>query len=108
MFYNGKSEMTETYMKYVGNKVVIVPLDVQIYCTFDRLLAMIYSRTGIDKERFKLVFTCKYQLKSGNKFQHCPTWDENNVYKILKFVDTTGIEEIELYVQLVHVKPQVN
>ena len=27
---------------------------------------------------------------------------------MLKLVDTTGIEEIELYVQLVRVKPQVN
>ena len=25
-FYNGKSERTETYLKYVGNKVVIVSL----------------------------------------------------------------------------------
>ena len=27
-FYNGKLERIETYMKYVGNKPVIVPLDV--------------------------------------------------------------------------------
>ena len=51
-FYNGKSEMTEKEVKYVGNKVVIVPLDVQIDCTFDQLLAMIYLRTCIDKESF--------------------------------------------------------
>ena len=54
-FYNGKYERTKTNVKYVGNKVVIMPLDVQIDCTFDQLLAMIYSRTGIDKERFKFV-----------------------------------------------------
>ena len=30
-------------MKYVRNKAVIVPLDVQIDFTFDQLLAMIYS-----------------------------------------------------------------
>ena len=29
-FYNGKSERTETYVKYVGNKVFIVSWDVQI------------------------------------------------------------------------------
>ena len=34
-FYNGKSEMTETDVKYVGNKVDIVLLDVQIGFTFD-------------------------------------------------------------------------
>ena len=61
-FYIGKFEKTETYVKYVGNKVVIVPLDVPIDCTFDQLLAMIYSIISIDKERFKLVITCKYPL----------------------------------------------
>ena len=34
-FYNGKSKRTDTEVKYVGNKAVIVPLDVQIDCTFD-------------------------------------------------------------------------
>ena len=48
-FYNGKTTMTETYVKYVGNKDVIVPLDVPIDCTYDQLLAMIYSRTCIEK-----------------------------------------------------------
>ena len=97
-FYYGKSERTETYVKYVGNKIVIVPLDVQIDYTFDQLLAMIYSRTCIDKERFKLVLTCKYPLKSINRFQPCPTWVDNSVYRMLKLVDTTIMEEIELYV----------
>ena len=69
---------------------------------------MIYSRIGIDKERFKLVLTCKYSLKRGNRFQPCQIWDENSVYQMLKLVDTFGMEEIELYVQLVRVKPQVN
>ena len=64
--------MTEIYVKYIGNKAIIVPLDVQIDCTFDKLLAMIYSRIGIDKEKLRLVLTCKYPLKSGNRFQPCP------------------------------------
>ena len=80
MFYNGKTERTETYVKYVGNKVVIVSSDVPIDCTYDQLLAMIYSRTSIDKEMFKLVPTCKYPLKNGNRFQPCPIWDDNSVY----------------------------
>ena len=112
--------MTETYVKYVGNKVVIMPLDVPIDCTYDQLLAMIYSMTydqllamiysmiGIDKEKFKLVLTCKYPLKSINRFQPCPIWDDNSVYRMLKLVDIDGMKEIELYIQLVHVKPQVN
>ena len=71
-FYNRKIKRTKTDVKYVRNKAVIVPLDVPIDCTYDQLLVMIYSRTCIDKESFKLVLTCKYPLKSGNKFQPCP------------------------------------
>ena len=66
-----------------------MPVDVQIDCTFDHLLTMIYSRACIDKERFKLVLTCKYPLKRGNRFQLCPIWDDNSVYRMLKLVDTT-------------------
>ena len=102
-FYNGKTKRIETYVKYG-----IVPLDVPIDCTYDQLLAMIYSRTCIDKERFKLVLTCKYPLKSGNMFQPYLIWDDNNVYQMLKLVYTFGMEEIELYLKLVRVNPQVN
>ena len=69
---------------------------------------MIYSRTNIHKQRFKLVLNCKYPLKSGNKFQPCPIWDDSNVYRMLKLVSTTDMEEIELYIEVVQVKPQVN
>ena len=69
---------------------------------------MIYLRICIDKERFKLVLTCKHSLKSGNRFQPSPIWDDNSVYRILKLVDMARMEEIELYVQLVSVKPQLN
>ena len=34
-FYNGKTTRTETYVKYVGNEVVIVPLDVPVDCTYN-------------------------------------------------------------------------
>ena len=34
-FYNGKTTRTKTYVKYVGNKVVIVPLDIPIDCAYD-------------------------------------------------------------------------
>ena len=71
-FYNGETERTETYVKYVGNKVFIVPLDVPTDCTYDRLLGMIYTMTGIDKERFKLFLTYKYPLKRENNFQPYP------------------------------------
>ena len=69
---------------------------------------MIYSRTDIDKQRFKLVLNCKYPLKSGNMFQPCSIWDDNNVYRMLKLVNTTDMKKIELYIEVVRVRPQVN
>ena len=41
-------------------------------------------------------------------FQPCPIWDDNSLSKILKLVNTLGMDEIELYLELVRVKPQVN
>ena len=79
-YYNGNILRTETYVKYVGSKVVIVSLDVPVECTFEQFGDMIYSRTTIDKQKFKLVLNCKYPLKSGNKFQHFPIWDDNSAY----------------------------
>ena len=107
-YYNGNILRIETYVKYVGNKAVIVPLDVSVECTFEQLGDMIYSRTTIDKQRFKLVLNCKYLLKSGNRSQHFPIWDDSSVYRMLNMVNSTSIEEIELYIEVVRVKPQVN
>ena len=44
-YNNGNILRTETSVKYVGNKYVIVPLDVPVECTFKQLGDMIYSRT---------------------------------------------------------------
>ena len=107
-YYNGKILRTETNVKYGGSKAVIVPLDVPVECTFEQLTDMIYSRTTIDKQRFKLFLNCKYPLKSGNRFQHFQIWDDSSVYRMLNMVNTTSIEEIELYIEVVRVKPQVN
>ena len=71
-YYNGNILRTETNVKYVGNKAVIVPLDVPADCTFEQFGDIIYSRTTIDKQMFKLVLNCKYPLKSGNRFQPFP------------------------------------
>ena len=68
---------------------------------------MIYSRKTIDKQRFKLVFDCRYPLKNRNRFQPFPIWDDSSVYRMLNMVNTTGMEEIELYIDVVQVKPQV-
>ena len=68
-YYNGKILRTKTDVKYVENKAIIMSLDVSVDCTFEQLGDMIYSKTDIDKQRFKLVLNCKYSLKSGNRFQ---------------------------------------
>ena len=107
-YYNGNILRTKTDVKYVGNKAVIVSLDVPVECTFEKLSDMIYSRTTIAKQRFKLVLNCKYPLKSGNGFQPFPIWDDSSVYRMLNMVNRTSIEEIELYIEVIRVKPQVN
>ena len=68
-YYNVKILRTETYVKYVGNKAIIVPLDVPIDCTFEQLGDMIYSIIDIDKQMFKLILNCKYPLKIGNRLK---------------------------------------
>ena len=85
-----------------------MPFDVPVDCMFEQFGDMIYSRTNNDKQRFKLVLNCKYPLKSGNRFQHCPIWDDSSVYRMLKLVNTIGMEEIELYIEVVRVKLQAN
>ena len=97
-YYNGNILRTETDVKYVENKAVVVPLDVPVDCKFEQLCDMIYSRTTIDKLRFKLVLNCKQPLKSGNRFQPFPIWDNSNVYRMLNLVYTNDMEEIELYI----------
>ena len=79
-YHNGNILRTEADVKYAGNKVIIMPLDAPIDYMFEQLGDMIYSRTTIDKQRFKLVLNCKYPLKSGNRFQPFPIWYDNSVY----------------------------
>ena len=107
-YYNGKILRTETDVKYGGRKAVIVHLDIPVECTFEQLTYMLYLRTTIDKQMFKLVINCKYYLKSGNRFQPFPIWDDSSVYRLLNMFNTTSIEEIELYIEVVRVKAQVN
>ncbi|RVW12194.1 hypothetical protein CK203_084241 [Vitis vinifera] len=98
---------TETDVKYIGDEAVIVPLDVPVSSTYEHLLSMIYSRTGIDKKQFQLVIKCQYPLKRENRFQPCPIWDDNSLSQMLKLVNTFGMDEIELYIEQVPVQPQV-
>ena len=56
---------------------------------------------------FKLFLNCKYPLKSGNRFKLVLKFN-NIVYRMLNLINTTRMEEIELYIEVVRVKPQVN
>ena len=62
-FCKGKMLRTETDVKYIGDLAVIVPLYVPVGSTYEQLLSMIYSRTGIDKKQFQVVLNCRYPLK---------------------------------------------
>ena len=100
-YYNGQLLRIETYVKYEGRKARIVPLDVPVECNFKKLTDMIYTSITIDKQRFKLVLNCKYPLKSGNRFQPFSIWNDSSVCRMLNLVNTTTIEDIELYVEVV-------
>ena len=99
-YYNRKILRNETYVKYWGSKAVIVLLDVPVECTFEQLIGMIYSRTTIDKKRFKLVFNCKYPLKSGNRFRPFPIWDDSSVYRMLNMVNTLAFKKLNCILKL--------
>ena len=100
-YYNGDILRTEKDVKYVRNKALNVPLDIPANCTFEQLGDIIFSSTTIDKQKFKSVLKCKYPLKSGNRFQPFPIWNDSTMHRMLNMVNTTAIEEIELFVEVV-------
>ena len=89
---------TDNDVKYVRNKASIVPLNIPANCTFEQLSDIIFSSTTIDKQKFKLVLKCKYPLKGRNRFQPFTIWNDSTVHRMLNMVNTTAIEEIELFV----------
>ena len=78
-FCNGKMVRTQTDVDYVGNRVVVEPFDVPFGTTYEQLLEMIHSITGINKEHFQLILSCKYPMKRENKFQPCPIKNDSGV-----------------------------
>ena len=107
-YYNGHIVRTNNDVKYAGNKASIVPLDIPDDCTLEQLGDIIFSSTPIDKQKFKLVLKCKYPLKSGNRFQPFTIWNDSSVHRLLNMVNTTAIEEIELFVEVVRIHRQAN
>ena len=107
-YYNGHIVRTDNDVKYDGNKASIVPLEIPVDCTFEQLGDIIFSSTPIDKRKFNLILKCKYPLKSGNRFQPLTIWNDSSVHLMLKMVNTTAIEKIELFVEVVRIHRQAN
>ena len=100
-YYNGHIVKIDNDVRYDGNKASIVPLEIPVDCTFEQLGDIIFSKTPIDKRKFNLVLKCKYPLKSGNRFQPVIIWNDSSVHLMLNMVNTTAIEEIELFFEVV-------
>ena len=100
-YYNGQILRTKTDVEYEGRKTIIAPLDIPVECTLQQFIDMIYSKTTIDKRMFKLVLICKYPLRSGNRFQLFPVRNDSSVRQMLNLVNTTTLEEIELYIKVI-------
>ena len=107
-YYNGHIVRTDNDVKYDGNKASIVPLEIPVDCTFEQLGDIIFSSTPIDKRKFNLVLKCKYPLKFGNRFQPLTIWNDSYVHLMLNMVNTTAIEKIELFVEVVRIHRQAN
>ena len=95
---NGKIMITQTDVDYVGDRVVVEPIDVPLGTTYEQLLEMIYSVTHINREHFQLIFNCKYPMKRGNKFQPCPVKNDSGVARMLEMHNRFGMDEVELFV----------
>ena len=107
-YYNGHIVRTDNDVKYDGNKASIVPLEIPVDCTFEQLGDIIFSRTPINKGKFNLVLKCKYPLKCRNRFQPLTIWNDSSLHLMLNMVNTTVIEEIELFVEVVRIHRQAN
>ncbi|RVX11696.1 hypothetical protein CK203_015866 [Vitis vinifera] len=99
---------TQTNVDYVGDRVVVEPIDVPLGTTYEQLLEMIYSVTDINKEHFRLILSCKYPMKKGNKFQPCPVKNDSGVAQMLEMHNRFGMDEVELFVEQVPIDLQMN
>ncbi|RVW88727.1 hypothetical protein CK203_043743 [Vitis vinifera] len=99
---------TQTDVDYVGDRVVVELIDVPFKTTYEQLLKMIYSVTNINKEHFRLILSCKYPMKKGNKFQPCPVKNDSGVARMLEMHNRSGMDEVELFVEQVPIDLQMN
>ena len=107
-FCNGKMVRTQTDVDYVGDRIVVEPIDVSLGTTYEQLLEMIYSVTDINKEHFQLILSCKYPMKIGNKFQPCLIKNDSGIARMLELHNRFGMDEVELFVEQVPIDLQMN
>ena len=67
-FYNEKIVRTQQDVDYMGDRVVVEPIDVPFGITYKELLEMIYSIANIGRDHFQLILSCKYPMKRGINF----------------------------------------
>ena len=107
-FCNGKLVRTQTDVDYVGDRVVVEPIDVPLGTTYEQLLEMIYSVIGINREHFQLILSWKYLMKRGNKFQPCPIKNDSGVARMLEMHNKFRMDEVELFVEQTPIDLQMN
>ena len=78
---------------------MVEPIDVPLGTTYEQLLEMIYSVTNINKEHFRLILSCKYSMKKGNKFQPWPGMNDSGLARMLEMHNKFGMDEVELFVE---------
>ncbi|KAL6343010.1 hypothetical protein AAG906_017030 [Vitis piasezkii] len=62
---------TQTDVDYVGDRVVVEPIDVPLETTYEQLLEMIYSVTDINKEHFRLILSLPIDLQMTSPLGNC-------------------------------------
>nr|CAN80015.1 hypothetical protein VITISV_030080 [Vitis vinifera] len=99
---------TQTDVDYVGDRVVVEPIDVPLGTTYEQLLEMIYLVTDINREHFQLILSCKYPMKRGNKFQPYPIKNDSGIAQMLEMHNRFGMNKVELFVEQVPIDLQMN
>ena len=107
-FCNGKMVRTQTNVDYVGDRVVVEPIDVSLGTTYEQLLEIICSVIDINREHFQLILSCKYPMKRGNKFQPCLVKNDSGVARMLEMHNGFGMDEVELFVEQIPIDLQMN
>ena len=96
-YWNGTILRTETNLRYIGNDVEIVPIDVPVQKTFMQLLNMAYDIFGVDKES-QLILKCRYPT-GVNKFQLLVVRNDQIVACMAVMSSKHEVSLVELFIE---------